>query len=136
MRCKPDRAILLGLITAIGCSNSSSEPSGNCPRTFPVRVDSVHAIRPLISWAPTCPAYRITVTYIDSTSIIRTVWSLQTSLSNLIASPVRYGVAPPGTTGLIGPFGITPGTTYDVEVARWDTVANGPAGSGHASFMH
>jgi hypothetical protein len=128
--------LALFLAAATACSSGSTDSSNSCPQNFPVRVDSAQAIHPQFSWGRACPAYRVTVTYVDSASAVQTVWSVQTSVSNLIEPPVSYGVAPPGVTGQIGPFGITPGVTYDVDVARWDSVVNGPGASGHASFVH
>jgi hypothetical protein len=104
------------LVLLLGCASLScatDDDFGRCDGTMEITTAS--GPEPKIQWTPTgCEVYQVTV---DQNGAIR--WTVtMNQLRNGIASPVSYGVTPPGThPSTVDPLTLGP---YRVLLTRID----------------
>ena len=99
---------------------------------LPVAVS--HGTAPTFSWDAACQVEAIIVAFPGPGAVTWNVFSV--NLTNSIASPVAYGITPPGaamTANMVQP--LVSGTTYIVTLIRVDTPGGPPQGVGSATFV-
>ena len=122
----------LGVLVALAaaCSDGITNVTV-CSR---VRVSVTSGTTPTFRWSPNCPIEALIVALPGPGAVVWTTFS--SNLTNTIASPVTYGVFPPGSamTTNLQQFLIA-GTTYEVSLIRVDSAGGPPHAIGTAAFV-
>ncbi len=107
--------VLAILLAGPACGSDTTSPSEQVACTGNVAVSVSSGTTPSISWDPACRAYGVLVEEDGGD-----VWGvISEDGTNAIATPVRYGVVPPGATEFTPPSPLSAGTAYSVVVFRW-----------------
>jgi hypothetical protein len=123
------------LLTALGCSGTSSVTPDGCVQNVQVAV--LPGTNPVFSWSPTCGVSSLTVVTVPSTPGVseESMWGFSVPEQSPVGPGIRYGVAPVGATVWTQPRALVPGANYRVRVIQ--TVGgDGLLGSGERVFTH
>jgi hypothetical protein len=85
--------LVAAALASSACDDNSSEPMAPC--TQPVEMDVEFTNEFVIRWSPKCGVARLSVASPPSVGLGLAYWTI-TSETSSIASPVNFGVVPPG----------------------------------------
>ena len=115
--------VLLGVLL-LGCE-AGQEPNPCGPER--VTVMASMGTTPTFTWAPACGVTAINV--VEAQPDGPGVWHVETTDNrNTIASEVRYGQRPAGTTVRAGPVPLVAGRTYSVLLLVAEPLSDGTTG--------
>jgi hypothetical protein len=115
--------VLLGFLLACGDGAGPGQTDRICSAPLPVFANN--SVTPTVGWTGGC---RVNQVEIRTTGpLINVVWAaFFPTDSNLMVSPIEYGVAPNGAGEFPdNPEPLTPGQTYTIDVSISDTAQGG-----------
>jgi len=116
------RFVSSALLTILASCSDSTSPNEQPECTGPVQVAvTPRSTTPTFSWTPAC---RLFFVNIEPTGSGADLWNAISDSANAIASPVQYGVVPPGARQLTTTVALQHGTSYGVFVFRWTGPGN------------
>ena len=117
--------VLLGVLL-LGC-DAGQEPNPCGPERVTLMASA--GTTPTFTWAPACGVAWINV--VEAGPDGPAVWHVETNDNrNTIASEVRYGQRPAGTTVRVGPLPLVAGRAYRVSLMVAEPISGGMTGIG------
>lgn len=131
-------AVVAGALFVAGCCDIPTATDTGLPEcTGPVTVTVDSGSTPVFRWTPDCLIGKLIVIQGGPE---QEYWATETRGLNIYASPIVYGVHPPGSVEVQVPQPLTPGDTITVQLFRWisahpDSLDTGFRLVGEADFV-